>query len=130
LRIQLRILSGQRAGEIELIRRFPCLIGRSAEADVCLEEPGVWDWHLELQIAPDEGITAAVLPGALAAINGEPFDCNVLRNGDLIDLGAAKVQFWLSPTRQRRFWLRECLTWMALGALGAAQIALIYQLLR
>jgi len=41
-----------------------------------------------------------------------------------------KIRFWLSETRQKGLRLREFLTWAALTALCAGQVALIYALLR
>jgi len=52
-----------------------------------------------------------------------------LRNGDLIEVGPLKIQFWLSETRQRSLRTREFFTWFALAALCAGQIVLIYGLL-
>jgi pSer/pThr/pTyr-binding forkhead associated (FHA) protein len=128
--VLLRILSDNDPAAVQVIKRFPCRIGRGSSNDLRLEQAGVWDRHLELQLIPTEGIAASVLPGALATFNGEQLDRKVLRNGDVIQLGAAKLQFWLSPTRQRSFRVRESLTWIALATLCAAQIILIYQLLR
>ena len=128
--VQLRILSGKDAGVVAVVRRFPCLIGRCSTADVRLEQAGVWERHLELQLEPKQGVTAAVLPGALGTLNGEKFERKLLRNGDVIELGGGKIQFWLAPTRQRSFALREGLTWISLGVLCAGQILLIYHLLQ
>ena len=128
--VQLRILSDSDPAAVQVVKRFPCRIGRSSSADLRLEQAGVWDRHLELQLVPADGIAVVVLPGALATFNGEQLERKILRNGDVIELGAAKLQFWLSPTRQRSFRVRESLTWIALATLCAAQIFLIYQLLR
>jgi hypothetical protein len=127
--VHLRLLSGNDPGSVLCIRRFPCLIGRGSAAQVRLEDAGVWDRHLELRLSPSEGIAAQVLPGALATINGEKLERSLLRNGDILQLGSARLQFWLSPTRQRSFRLREQLTWIAFAALCAAQLCLIYKLL-
>jgi hypothetical protein len=126
--VHLRVLAGKDTGAVRVVRRFPCLVGRSPKAHLRLEEAGVWDRHLRLQVNAREGIVAEVLPGALATINGKLFDRNVLRNGDLIEVGAARLQFWLGPTRQRTFLTREYLTWLVLAGVCAAQIALIYLL--
>jgi hypothetical protein len=48
----------------------------------------------------------------------------------MIELGSARLRFWLAPSMQKTLRLREALTWFALSALFAAQIALIYWLLR
>jgi hypothetical protein len=93
-----------------------------------LEEEGIWDFHLELSIDPCQGILLSVQPDAFAAVNGQPVQQVVLRSGDLIEIGALQVRFGLSATRHRGLRLREILTWLALGALCAGQIALIYWL--
>lgn len=128
--LNVRILSGKDAGTVRTIRRFPCLIGRSASTDLRLEEPGVWDRHLRLEFVPGDGITLRVLPGALAALNGQPVEVALLRNGDLIELGATKLEFQLGPTRQRSFRLREIVTWTLFGLFCAGEILLIAWLLR
>ncbi len=128
--VQLRILSGQSAGAVHECKRFPCQIGRSAAVTLRLEDPGVFDRHLQLDLVPGQGVTATVLPGAFVVLNGHALEQGVLRNGDVLDLGAAKVQFWLSQTRQRSLRLRETLTWIGFCLLCAGQILLIYRLLR
>ena len=52
--VQLKILSGKKAGTAWVARRFPVRIGRSAGADLQLEESGVWDEHLQLDFKPAE----------------------------------------------------------------------------
>jgi hypothetical protein len=54
----------------------------------------------------------------------------VLRNGDTIELGALKLQFWLAETRQFGLRLRETLVWLGIIAVFFAQFGLIYCLLR
>jgi len=51
-----------------------------------------------------------------------------LRNGDLIEAGSLKLQFWLTETRQKRMQVREWLTWIAIGAVCLGQVALVYWL--
>jgi len=53
-----------------------------------------------------------------------------LRNGDLIQIGSSKLQFWLSETRQFSLGLREWLLWSGIAIISMGQIALIYLLLR
>jgi pSer/pThr/pTyr-binding forkhead associated (FHA) protein len=117
------------AGAVHSLHRFPAVIGRHSTAQVRLEEPGIWDRHLSLDFAPDEGFILQVLPGPWAMLNGCKFQRAVLHSGDLIELGGLKLQFWLSQTRQRSLELREGLTWTSLGLLCAAQVAIIYLLL-
>jgi len=123
--VQLKILSGKKAGAIWNARRFPVRIGRAAESDLQMEEDGVWDRHLALDFNPAEGLVLSAQPDALASVNGEAVQQTVLRNGDLIEFGSMKVQFWLSETRQRGLGVREWLTWAGILAVAAGQVALI-----
>ncbi|HWX19183.1 MAG TPA: FHA domain-containing protein [Candidatus Binatia bacterium] len=127
--VQLKILSGKKAGAIWNARRFPVRIGRAPNADLQLEEDGIWERHLELDFRPAEGLVLSAQPGALASVNGESVQQTVLRNGDVIELGSLKLQFWLSETRQRGLRLREWLTWAGIGAICLGQGALIYWVL-
>jgi hypothetical protein len=71
-----------------------------------------------------------VAPNALVAVNGGPFQNQILRNGDTITLGSAKIQFWLAVARQRGLRFREFFVWALVAAVTAAQIVLIYRLLQ
>jgi len=127
--VQLQILSGGRAGVIFESSHLPLTIGRSEEADIVLEEPGVWPCHCKIHLRA-EGLTLEVEAEALASVNGVPVPQALLRNGDTITLGGALLRFGFTPVRQYRLTLREWLTWIALGALCLGQIALIYRLLQ
>jgi predicted component of type VI protein secretion system len=126
--IQLNILSGEKAGTVWVARRFPVRIGRSPAADLQLAEDGVWDQHLQLDFKPRDGFFLTTQPNALATLNGQPVQQSRLHNGDALEMGALKMRFWLSQTRQTGLRLREALTWAAIAALCLAQIALIYWL--
>ncbi|EEF59876.1 FHA domain-containing protein [Pedosphaera parvula] len=127
--VQFKVLSGRMAGSEKVARHFPFNIGRSASADLQVEEDGVWDQHLELSFDPSTGFTLAARPKALASVNGQPFESVLLRNGDLIEIGAIKIRFWLSNTRQKSLGWREWLTWAGIALITALQIALIYLLI-
>lgn len=126
--IQLSILSGNSAGTVMVARRFPFCIGRDAGSHLRLDAPGVWERHLELAFALEEGIVAHARTGGLAAVAGSAFERRVLRNGDVLELGAIKIRFSLSAAAQRDFRPREWLTWLVLGGLIAAQVWLIWWL--
>ena len=128
--IQLKILSGKQAGTAWVARRFPVRIGRSANSDLQLEENGVWDQHLQLDFNPASGLILTAHPQALATVNGQPVAQALLRNGDAIDIGSLKMQFWLSETRQVGLRFREGLTWTAIAAISLGQVAIIYWLVR
>jgi len=128
--VQLKVLSGKRAGTTWVARRFPVRIGRSAAADLQVEEGGVWDQHLQLDFNRKEGIVLSAQPDALATVNGQPVRQTVLHNGDAIDIGSLRLQFWLSETRQTGLRVREGLTWAGIAAICLVQVGLIYWLLR
>jgi predicted component of type VI protein secretion system len=134
--IQLQSLSGRTAGQQYLARRFPVQIGRASDCHVQVEEAGVWDRHAAIVLQPDGTFVLRVNSPALASINSEPIQGEsgsapgILHNGDVIELGSAKIRFSLSPTRHRDFRLRELLAWLAFAALCLGQVAFIYLLER
>src|SRR5262245_632363 len=67
--IQLTILSGSKAGTRCEARRFPFVVGRGPSCSLVLEEPGVWDQHLEIHYR--ESLTLVAGPEALVNLNGE-----------------------------------------------------------
>lgn len=127
--VQLNILSGNKAGDIFVSRHFPVRLGRASSGQLQLEEPGIWDEHLKLELAR-EGFLLKVEPGALARVNGELISETRLRNGDVIEIGVVKLQFWLSAVVQKRLVLREALNWITVAAILLAQVAILYRLLR
>ena len=128
--VQLRILSGQMAGDVQVVRRFPFCIGRAADNDLCLHEAGIWDYHFRLEFQKKEGFTLQTIEEAFAAVNDQPQKSARLRNGDIISFGSAKIQFWLAAPRQRGLRLREFFVWALLAAVTILQLALIYSLLK
>ena len=127
--IQLTILNGKAAGTPVVARRFPFAIGRDGAADLRLEEPGIWDRHLELTVSVPEGVVLQSNPAALTLLNGQPIQRARLRSGDLIEAGPSRLRFDLGPTRQRSLHLREGLVWAGLAALAGAQFLLVYRFL-
>jgi hypothetical protein len=127
--VHLKFLSGKKAGAVWSARRFPVRIGRAANADLRLEDAGIWDYHLSLDFQPSKGFFLEVQPNALARLNDQPVQRAPLRNGDLITLGPLQLQFWLGETRQAGLRFREGLTWAGIAAVSLAQIALIYWLI-
>jgi pSer/pThr/pTyr-binding forkhead associated (FHA) protein len=128
--VLLKLLTGKKAGSTFVARRFPVRIGRSAGASLRVAEDGVWDEHLELNLAPAEGFVLHVQSNALASVNGRPLEQSVLRNGDIIEIGSLKMEFWLAETRQSGLRFREWLTWLAIAAVSLGQVGLVYWLLR
>jgi pSer/pThr/pTyr-binding forkhead associated (FHA) protein len=127
--VQFKILSGKKAGSSWETRRFPVRIGRSAGSDLQLEEAGVWDDHLKVGLEPGEGFMVETQANAFASINGQPIKRVALRNGDTLEIGSVKLQFWLSEARQRGQALRETFVWTVISLVCLAQIGLVYWLL-
>jgi pSer/pThr/pTyr-binding forkhead associated (FHA) protein len=127
--VQLRVLNGSRAGTAHTASRFPCNIGRASGDDLQLTEAGVWENHLQLNLQVPEGFRLSRLGQGRASVNGSEFDELILRNGDVIELGAVKVQFWLAEVRQSSNSVRETLVWLGLVALVVLEGALLAGLL-
>ena len=128
--IQLRILSGEKAGDVQVVRRFPFRIGRAPENDLRLEAHGVWDNHLTLEFQKSEGFILHTAPETFVAINEEQKKSARLRNGDIVSFGSAKIQFWLAAPRPRGLLPRELSIWLLIAVVTAAQFILIYRLVR
>lgn len=126
--VQLDILSGKKAGTQWVARRFPFYLGRSPQAALVLEEPGVWDRHAEFALRPGEEVMVFAVAEASVMLNGQPVRRAILRNGDLLEAGSVKLRFGLAPIRQRSLHLREAITWLGLAVLCLGQVALIYWL--
>lgn len=127
--VQLRVLNGSRAGTAQTAVQFPCTIGRSPNDTLQLKEAGVWDNHLQLDLQVPDGFRLSRLGEGRASVNGSEFDELLLRNGDVIELGAVKVQFWLGEVRQTDNRLREALVWLGLAVLVVLEGMLIACLL-
>lgn len=129
--IQLKVLSGKQAGFTSVARRFPFIVGRLAGgADLSLDEPGVWDRHFQIDFRPGEGFVALPQGEALMTVNGHSTQGLRLANGDSIEIGGVRLQFWLGETRQHGFRLREWLVWSGIVLVTLSQIGLIYWLIQ
>ena len=126
--VQIKILSGETAGDIQVVRRFPFRIGRAPENDLRLEAAGVWDRHLTLEFEQAQGFTLHTATEAFAAVNEQLCTSTRLRNGDIISFGSAKIQFWLAPAKLRGLRLREAFVWLLLAGATLVQIAILFKL--
>ena len=126
--VQLRFLNGKRPGSIQILRNYPSSIGRNPSSDVPVDEPGVWDRHCEIDLELGHGFILKTETKAITSVNGEPVQRTLLKNGDRIDIGALKIQFWLNPSLPKSFRIRELLTWLALIFFSLGQVALFYWL--
>ena len=128
--IQFRILSGKMAGSTSVARRFPFRVGRASGSDLVMEEPGVWDDHFHVEFEAGNGYVACPQGDALMTVNGKAaHEKMLLRNGDSIEIGGARLQFWLGETRQSAMRFREFLVWLGIALMTLGQVYLIYRLL-
>ena len=123
--VLIHILSGSRSGEKCAVGRFPCVIGRAADDQIRIPDPGVWDRHLELAISPSHQITFKANPHSFAVINGAARPEGSLMNGDLLELGAVRLRFWLADSTQCSFNAGELMIWLSIPAISLFQLALI-----
>ncbi len=126
--VQFKILSGRRAGQVVLVSSFPAVVGRLDSADVCIEENGVWDRHVTIELENTTGYHARLSEHALGSVNGQEFTRHHLRNGDVLELGAARLQFWVGAAVQSNLRWREHMIWIGLLALVAVQFFLLWHL--
>jgi len=117
------------AGTSWVARRFPVRLGRAASSDLRLEEEGVWEQHLDLEL-DREGFSLRIHPNALVRVNGQPSDGTRLRNGDILELGVVRLQFWIGEVRQSRLRFGEAMCWGIITAVFLAQLAVLYWLVR
>lgn len=122
---QFEVLSGDAAGSQWLARRFPLQLGRSAASDFQIEQPGVYDQHATFDLDATGHLALSIHPPAQGAVNGEPVTTAVLRNGDLLTFGSARLRLWLAPVQQRGLRLGELLLWGIWFGVAAAQLALL-----
>ncbi len=103
------------------IPRTPFVIGRASSAGLSLSGPGIFDRHLTVRIAPEEGWIVETGEGALALLEGRPFQRHRLRNGDVIDVGNLPLQFVLAPVRRKSLVAWSILFWLLIGLIVVAQ---------
>lgn len=117
------------AGSSCVARHFPFCVGRSASAHFRIEDDGIWENHLTFSRGAEHTIELTAHPGALVSVNDQAVSNSPLRNGDVIELGAVRILFALSPTRQRGLRFREGLVWIGLMLVALLEVGLIYWLI-
>jgi pSer/pThr/pTyr-binding forkhead associated (FHA) protein len=102
---------------------FPYRIGRSAQDDLRLEAPGVWENHAT--IFPAANARFLVRPGGESLLfrNGEPIGEAQLAPGDELSIGSVRVLVSLAPAIQTRLGFAEATVWALLCAVIAAEVA-------
>lgn len=113
-----------------MVTHFPYRIGRASQNDLMLQDDGIWDQHLTLEFLAKDGFQLTTAADAISAVNGKPVERTILRNGDVITLGSAKIQFWLAPAPQQGLLLRENFVWALLILVAVAQFIIFFTFLR
>ena len=127
--VQLQVRQGVAVGHVLLTKQLPLRLGRGKGCHMQLTEEGVWEQHGEIDINADQQFILRRHPEASVMINGEPAgEITTLGNGDEIELGSAKLQFWLGGVRQKNLAAREASAWALLGAIILAEIILLFWL--
>src|SRR5476649_1200026 len=124
--IHLDILSGKKAGARKVARHFPFRIGRDVQNDLQLEDDGVWDQHLVLEFHKQEGFKLSTSTNALVTVNSDSVQNIILRNGDTITIGSARLQFWLAAAQQSGLRFSENFVWALLVFVTLGQFILLY----
>jgi predicted component of type VI protein secretion system len=122
----LTILDEAAPARAVLATRFPVTLGRAAACQCRIERPGVWDQHATIEFVRDDGFRIRSASHALLVLNGGSITEGRLRDGDILELGTARIRFGLTETRQHTFSLREWCTWIAIAALCLTQLLLVH----
>ena len=120
--IQFQILTGKMAGGSWAARHFPVRIGRGAENHLRLEDAGVWDNHLTIEFDPARGFTLQAEAEALVSVNQQPVRTQVLRPGDSIEIGSARLRFWLAEPARRGLRWSEFAAWSLIVAIIGLEV--------
>ena len=127
--IQFQVLSGKQAGDRWIARRFPVRIGRDADNDLRLSDPGIWNRHCNVILDPELGCVLVAQPDALLTVNSESQQTTRLRNGDTIELGDVRLRFWLADPVLRTFHMNEWLVWLLIAGVALGQAAVAFWLI-
>ncbi len=112
-------------------RRFqsdaaPIRLGRRAGLDIVLPDPGVFDLHAEIGMDAEGWYTLRSTGPAIVSVNDHPVQQHRLRNGDVMSLGSAKLQFSIRTAPQKSMRRYEYAVWILFAAvLGGALTAVL-----
>jgi pSer/pThr/pTyr-binding forkhead associated (FHA) protein len=113
-------------GAVTSIGTYPFRIGRGPGDQLRIQAPGVWEGHCTLEWRGADGIHLVGSPEAITAVNGQTVKEIKVRNGDLLDIGGARLMLSVRPAPQRTFRLLEILVWLVLAGIGLTQLFLMF----
>jgi hypothetical protein len=121
--IELRFVNGGRESLVFPLTALPISGGRGAGSDVALTGLGIWDSHFRIELDPTDGVILQSVGDAFTTVDQQRVSRHPLRNGDVIECGTNRVQFWLTPAPQRRLRSLEAFVWILAAMAGGAQVA-------
>lgn len=108
------------------VRSFPFRVGRSGSNDLQIADRGIWAEHIALDLnLTEKEIVLSASTEALCFVNGTRTVRHNLRGGDVIQIGACRIIFNLSPSPQGALRLRQAFAWALTVLVVAAQAALV-----
>lgn len=125
--IELRILSGNRSGEITGFSGKTVAIGRRVApgSGLAIDGAGVWDRHAEISLGADRRFYIRALDDGIVSLRQVPVRESPLRSGDRIELGSLLLEFRLAPARQAGLRLHEAIVWGLVVLMTALQAFLL-----
>lgn len=125
--VELQLLSGKMAGRRVAARRFPFSIGRSEDADLQLDEAGVWPAHARIRLDASEGFVLEAVDG-LVQVNCQPVTLHRLKNGDVMRVGPVDLRFAIAPAHQKKLVIHELVQWAVFAGTVVMQLLLVWYL--
>lgn len=84
-------LSGPLVGKLHMLADGPTIIGRNADATLCVNDARVSRHHVKITLSGDKAVIADLGSTNGTYINGEKHDQHVLQDGDKIQLSSATI---------------------------------------
>lgn len=126
--VQFEVFRSGQKPVVHPVAALPCRIGRSGKCGLRLQEPGIWEEHVELSQGADDSFQISRVGEGSLILNGESRDDGRLVNGDTIELGATKLRFWLTPVRPRSQVAGDWMFWALVSTVLIAMVGLLLSL--
>jgi hypothetical protein len=120
----LRVTDSRGAVTQHVAESFPYKIGRSPQASLRLEAPGVWECHATILPGENARFLIRAEGDSLLLQNGEPIRTAPLATGDELSFGSAKILVSLAPATQKSIVLSEAVVWVLLLGVIALEIVI------
>lgn len=88
----------------------------------------MWESHASIELTADGFFRLIALSEGLVCVEGLSVTEARVKNGDIIDIGAAKMVFHLARAQQRGLAIREGFLWLILLTLPIGELLLMFWL--